>query len=133
MSEEKDLHKLGAKDDNCKPRLDLVLGDFATALWGVGLVGTFGANKYTDRGWIEVENPIERYSSALLRHYLNFKSGEIDDRESGLPHLAHLAWNALAILQLWMKQNSIAKVKAGDIVGVPSNYLDFKPIIKEIN
>lgn len=104
MSEEKDLHKIGAKDDSSKPRLDLVLGDFAYALWGVGLVGTFGAKKYTDKGWHEVDNGIERYSNALLRHYLNFKSGEMDDKESNLPHLAHLAWNALAILQLYMEK-----------------------------
>jgi hypothetical protein len=100
MSEGTDLHKLGAKDDNHKPRLDLVLGDFHRALWEVGKVGTFGANKYCDRGWHEVENGRERYASALLRHYLRFKNGEHFDNESNLLHLAHLAWNALAILQL---------------------------------
>ena len=93
----------GVKLDNGKPRLDLVLGDFSTALWGVGLVGTFGANKYTDRGWQEVDNAIERYLSALLRHYFNFKNGEENDKESGLPHLAHLAWNSLAVLELYMR------------------------------
>ena len=138
MSEGKDLHKLGAKDDSAKPRLDLVLGDFATALWGVGLVGTFGANKYTDRGWHEVENGIERYSNALLRHYLNFKSGEINDRESNLPHLAHLAWNALAILQLYMEkpttltiEKSESKIfQPGSIYEVAVGHSDFKPIQK---
>ena len=103
MSEEKDLHKLGAKDDNYKPRLDLVLGDFHRALWGVGLVGTFGANKYTDRGWHEVPNAEERYLSAMLRHYFKYKLGEELDNESNLPHLAHMAWNALAVLQLHME------------------------------
>lgn len=92
----------GVKLDARKPRLDLVLGEFATALWGVGLVGTFGADKYTDSGWKDVENGIERYLSAMLRHYLNYKSGEIDDKESKLPHLAHMAWNSLAVLQLSM-------------------------------
>ena len=28
----------------------------------------------------------------------------MDDKESNLPHLAHLAWNALAILQLYMEK-----------------------------
>lgn len=132
MSDKKDLHKLGVKDDSTKPRLDLVLGDFATALWGVGLVGTFGANKYTDRGWHEVDNGIERYSNALLRHYLNFKSGEMDDIESNLPHLAHLAWNALAILQLYMEEkNTIRKeLQPGSIYEVAVNHPDFKPIVK---
>ena len=119
----------GVKLDDNKPRLDLVLGDFATALWGVGLVGTFGANKYCDKGWHEVENGIERYSNALLRHYLNYKSGEIDDIESGLPHLAHLAWNALAILQLYMEQRNKERCTCGTIEETPSNHENFEPII----
>ena len=141
-----DLHQIGAKDDRNKPRLDLVLGDFAYALWGVGLVGTFGAKKYTDKGWHEVDNGIERYSNALLRHYFNFKSGEMDDKESNLPHLAHLAWNALAILQLYMEEkNANRKEKSttltiekseskifqpGSIYEVAVDHPDFKSIQK---
>ena len=128
-----DFHAMGVKDDSNKPRLDLVLGDFPHALWGVGLVGTYGANKYTDRGWHEVDNGIERYSNALLRHYLNYKKGEELDRESKLPHLAHLAWNALAILQLYMekqdKLDAIRCLRTGDIEEVGNNHPDYKPII----
>ena len=51
-----DLHKPGAKDDGVKPRTDLVLGGFSRALLEVSQVGTFGANKYTDNGWMEVPN-----------------------------------------------------------------------------
>ena len=108
----------GVKFDDNKPRLDLVLGNFANALWGVGLVGTYGARKYTDNGWQEVNNPIERYSNALLRHYINFRSGEELDAESGLPHLAHLAWNALAILELYVRMKKArdkAKCTCDDI------------------
>ena len=97
--------EVGYKADEDKPRLDLVFGDFANALWEVGQVGTFGANKYTDSGWIEVDNAIERYSSAMLRHYLQYKSGQIDDPESGFSHLAHVAWNALAILELTKRED----------------------------
>ena len=96
--------KAGVKLDKDKPRMDLVVGAFAPAIWEVGKVGTFGANKYTDNGWQEVENGIERYSNALLRHYLKFKSGELFDDESHLHHLSHLAWNALAILTLYIQQ-----------------------------
>ena len=90
----------GVKLDNKKPRMDLVLGGFAKALYEVGLVGTFGANKYSDDGWKYVDNGIERYLSAMLRHYIKYKNGELIDEESGLPHLSHMAWNALAVLQL---------------------------------
>ena len=40
----------GVKLDNEKPRMDLVLGGFAKALYEVGRVGTFGADKYSDDG-----------------------------------------------------------------------------------
>lgn len=96
-----DLHTPGAKDDSVKPRTDLVLGGFSRALWEVSQVGTFGANKYTDNGWMEVPNGIERYLSALLRHYFKYRMGEVNDYESGLPHLSHMAWNALAVLELY--------------------------------
>ena len=92
----------GVKYDEGKPRLDLVLGEFDKALWAVGKVGTYGANKYTDNGWQEVENGIERYSNAMLRHYLLSKREYIDP-ESGLPHIAHCAWNCLAVLQLLLE------------------------------
>jgi hypothetical protein len=35
-----------------------------------------------------------------MRHLLAQAAGEINDPESGLPHAAHAAWNALAVLEL---------------------------------
>lgn len=93
-------HEPGAKLDAGKNRLGLVLGDFANALWSVGEVGTFGANKYTDSGWMSVENAQSRYMDALFRHILKYKMGEKVDSDSGLPHLAHAAWNILALIEL---------------------------------
>ena len=90
----------GVKLDKGKNRMSLVFNGFSHALWQVAEVGTFGANKYTDNGWQSVENPQERYTNALLRHLFKFYNGEQIDEESGLSHLAHLAWNALAILEL---------------------------------
>jgi len=121
----------GVKLDDGKPRLDLVLGNFATALWGVGLVGTYGARKYTDNGWQEVNNPIERYSNALLRHYLNFRSGEELDAESGLPHLAHIAWNALAILELYMRMKKAREKAERTCDDIKSFVNTFEEDIKE--
>lgn len=93
-------HEAGAKLDAGKPNLDLVLGEFSRALVQVGEVGTFGAKKYTPRGWLSVPSAIERYSSAMLRHYFAHRRGEKLDPDTGLPHLAHAAWNALAVLEL---------------------------------
>lgn len=92
------------KLDEEKNRLALVLGGFSHALDQVGWVGTMGAAKYTDNGWQSVANAEERYQSALLRHWVAYWGGEQIDPESGLSHLAHMAWNALAICELEQRE-----------------------------
>lgn len=119
------------KDDSCKPRLDLVFGEFKKALWGVGLVGTFGAKKYTDSGWRYQDNAVERYLSAMLRHYFKYKDGEEVDSESGYSHLYHMAWNALAVCEL-VQEYKLARLNPGSIYEVAVDHRDFKPIKKEI-
>ena len=94
------LHLPGMKYDDGKPNLSLVLGGFYQALLDVGYIGTFGAKKYTPNGWKEVDNAQERYESALLRHTLAAVGGNPYDSETGHLHLAHAAWNALALTQI---------------------------------
>jgi hypothetical protein len=101
----KDQHEKGAKLDAGKPRVSLVLRSFSLALIEVSKVGTFGADKYTDNGWIEVPNGIERYDDALFRHLLNMDRSDLD-KESRLKHQAHAAWNALAELQLMLMEEA---------------------------
>jgi hypothetical protein len=90
------------KDDAGKPRMGLVLIDFSRALTAVSQVGTFGAEKYSEHGWLDVPNGPERYTDALFRHLL---APESYDPESGLLHAAHAAWNALAVLELNLRSN----------------------------
>lgn len=120
-----DQHQLGAKLDAGKPRPSLVLGDFSRALRAVTDIGTFGAAKYTDRGWLSVVNGLERYDDALMRHWLREHSGEDTDPDSGFLHAAHAAWNALAKLELILreKEHAVRNTGAGtrdysDIMGV---------------
>lgn len=61
-------------------------------------VYTFGAQKYAENSWQDLPDGFRRYKASLLRHLVAFEKGEITDPESGLPHLAHMAWNALAVL-----------------------------------
>ena len=96
----------GFKDDKEKPRCSLVLGSFANALLKVSEVGTFGARKYTDNGWLFVDNAEERYDDAKLRHWLEEKTGQEIDQESKLEHAAHEAWNALARLELILRNKN---------------------------
>ncbi len=95
-----DLHAPGAKDDKAKPMAGVLL-DFSRALQLVADVGTYGAKKYMRQGWCVVQEGSQRYTDALVRHLLAM---DVDpdglDKETGLPHLAHVAWNALAVLEL---------------------------------
>jgi len=98
-----DQHAVGSKLDAGKPKLGLVLGDFGNALLAVGEVGTFGADKYTAHGWLSVENGEARYTDALYRHLVKEGLGETVDEDSELLHAAHAAWNALAKLELQLR------------------------------
>ena len=103
----KDPHTPGAKLDSGKNRLGLVLGGFSFALEEVGRVGTFGAKKYTADGWKSVENGQERYTDAMLRHYLAEMGGQEHDEQTQLLHAAHIAWNALARLDLMLRGGAL--------------------------
>jgi len=96
-------HSPGAKLDDGKTKAG-VLADFSLALLAVAEVGTFGAEKYTRGGWQSVPNGIERYADAEWRHRLK-ESQELFDADSGLRHAAHKAWNALANLELVLRES----------------------------
>ena len=95
----------GAKLDAGKIRLGLVFHGFARALREVGRVGTYGANKYTANGWVEVPDGEQRYTDAMYRHLSKEATGEQLDDDTGLHHAAHAAWNALARLDLMLRRH----------------------------
>lgn len=98
--------QIGFKADTGKNRVSLVVGTMARAILEVGKVGTFGAAKYADDNWLHVDNAQRRYKDALLRHLLSHEIGEKADSESGITHLAHAAWCALAILDLHLRKQA---------------------------
>lgn len=83
----------------------------------------FGARKYSENGWKRVPDAIERYTEAMLRHcdavseslsenghpfcldedYTDANGDLV--RGSYLPHLAHIACNALFLLYFKDKEN----------------------------
>lgn len=101
-----DFNTPGFKDDTSKPQAELLL-DFSRALTEVVKVGTYGAQKYTKGGWLTVSDGINRYTGAMIRHQL-LEPNEQYDAESGLAHEAHLAWNALARLELMLREEEYA-------------------------
>lgn len=97
--------EVGVKLDTGKaPAYRGLVQYFPRALLAVSRVSDKGAEKYTWNGWETVENGYARYSDALIRHEL-YKGIQGDfDEESGLLHDAHIAWNALARLELKLRE-----------------------------
>ena len=81
-----------------------LLAYFTRACRSVAAVSTFGATKYAWKGWESVPDGFERYSDALARHLTREGLGESTDKDSGILHAAHIAWNALARLELMLKE-----------------------------
>lgn len=94
----------GVKYDNDKPRMDLLVSEVPVALESVAKALTLGAEKYPPNNWQRVPDGSSRYTAALLRHLTAYGKGEKVDPESGLSHLAHVATNALFILELENKK-----------------------------
>ena len=89
----------GLRYDNGKLRYDLLPAD---ALAELVKVYTFGAAKYADRNW-EKGMSWSRCFGSLLRHAFAYWAGEDNDQETELPHMAHVAWNALALCAYSMR------------------------------
>jgi hypothetical protein len=103
----KNPHEPGAKLDGGKISIFRgALDYFPRAIEAVAAVSTFGARKYAWKGWETVPEGIERYSDALVRHLIAEAKGQILDADSGLTHAAHAAWNALAVLELKLREQN---------------------------
>ena len=103
--EEKMPEQQGLKYDQGKSRLGEMLIDFSDSLTLVAQVWAFGADKYAKSNWKYVDNGINRYTNAMLRHLIKEgPDGTAIDDESELMHAAHVAWNALARLHLIIKR-----------------------------
>lgn len=88
--------KSNHKYDTGKPRLDLVPPGIIEA---VGIIRTYGTEKYGDPdGWKEVE--ANRYVSAMMRHMVEYlRDKNSVDKESGLPHMWHIACNVAFLIE----------------------------------
>lgn len=96
----------GAKHDVGKAPVHSVLRYFPRAIEQVARVSEHGAKLHGWDTWQTIDNPHERYADADIRHEIEIcKGNEIDDgpKGSGLLHLAHKAWNALARLELALR------------------------------
>jgi hypothetical protein len=92
------------KEDVGKIRYTLIPPD---ALRIVATILTQGAAEHGDHGWQSLKDAEDRYMNALYRHLEKFREGEINDPKSGMPHLGHVASNALLVLALFIRRKSV--------------------------
>lgn len=90
----------GAKHDQGKAPLHSVMRYFPRALEQVARVNEHGAGLHGWDTWHTIADGRARYRDALVRHIMADAEGEREDADSGLLHVAHVAWNALAVLEL---------------------------------
>ena len=91
----------GLKFDAGKLRYSLIPPETLKAL---AEVLTFGADKYQKDNWKLLENGKERYLDALMRHLEAYRSGDLIDSESNLPHIYHLLCNAAFLTYFTTKE-----------------------------
>lgn len=92
------------KADQGKVKLELLTMHLGRSLTEVAKISMYGEKKYgrTD-SWSQGRDP-DRYTGALLRHLFAEGMGEEIDQESGIPHAAAVAWNALVRLDLMIRK-----------------------------
>lgn len=96
----------GKKYDSNKSMVGTLCNVFPNALLAIGNCIEFGTHKYPDpANWQKVEGAFTRYQNSIMRHYLKFLAGQERDSETNLLHLAHMAWNTLAVLELYLREH----------------------------
>ena len=94
----------GAKHDKGKPKVySGVMRYFPRAIIEIARVSEHGASIHKWNTWDTIENPLERYSNASIRHELSQCMGVKFDAESKIIEQAHVAWNDLARLELMLR------------------------------
>lgn len=96
----------GKKYDIGKPMVGTLVRIFPRALTAIGAVIEYGTHKYPNpENWKLNDHIEERYFDSAMRHLTKYFAGEVVDEESNKLHLAHAAWNILAILEMYLIQN----------------------------
>lgn len=107
-----DAKQPGAKLDAGKsPVFRGLLDYFPRACLAVAEVSDRGAKKYTWKGWEQVDDGVNRYFDAMVRHIATESIEGKRDSETGLYHKAQIAWNALAALELFLREQEKEHVK----------------------
>lgn len=109
----------GVKFDTDKTDITL-LQDFSRALHEVARVGDYGQSKYTRGGFLPLADGVRRYTRAMLDHWFKEDTeGKYDQDphplmqdpkwKNKIRHDAQVAWNALARLELRLREEEKLK------------------------
>ena len=115
---EKDPNGIDAKtpgsklDSGKSPITRGLLGYFPRGCLAVASVSEAGAKKYSWKGWESVPDGVSRYLDALGRHLAYREIEGEKDQDTGLDHLAQVAWNSLAALELYLRENETSTKKS---------------------
>lgn len=88
----------GNRDNTGKPQLSMIL-EARHAMEGIAAVLEFGKKKYSRGNWRKGLTHAGICDS-LLRHMSAYLAGEDTDNESGLPHVDHVACNAMFLSEM---------------------------------
>lgn len=94
----------GIKHNQDKLEMSRLFEQFPNALKAIVECSTYGAKKYNEKekwdNFRSVKGGSKTYIDALVRHLAD--GWDNKDTESNLHHIAHIAWNALAALELFL-------------------------------
>jgi hypothetical protein len=108
---EKDPHGRNPKEPGAKldygksPVRRGLLEYFPRACLAIADVSAFGAQKYAWKSWETVPDGIDRYGDAEVRHICKAAIEGPTDPDSQLLHATHEAWNAMARLEMILREN----------------------------
>lgn len=88
-------------------------------LCDVARVREFGAQKYEVWDWTIGRNHTDYYD-AMLRHLFAWLTGQDNDPESGLPHIAHVCCNGLFLLEFARSGKGLDNRPRGLLVDIAS-------------
>lgn len=97
MKNTADKFEIGMKFDHGKPNWSLLPLE---CVEDIVKILSFGAEKYGRDNWkkLSSKEDIDRIFSALMRHLVASRNGELTDSESGMSHLAHALTNMIFLL-----------------------------------